>query len=239
MNLNTGLLFFLNPTYEGTAIEFIALFAVLLISYMLGSVNGAVIISRLIYKEDIRTKGSGNAGMTNMLRTWGSRAALLTLAVDVLKTALPIFITGSVFGFCYVAANCTQPYCYVSGLMAVLGHVFPLWFKFKGGKGVLATATMTLVLSPVPFVILFSLFAGVVALSKYVSLGSICSAMLLPVLVHGYFKAIYGAQPHGLVTLSLVIIAVLVVWCHRENIVRISERRENKLSFGKKKKEDE
>jgi glycerol-3-phosphate acyltransferase PlsY len=241
MNLNTGLLPYLLKSGSDFAplIFYFSMFAVLLVSYMLGSVNASIVISRVLYHDDIRTKGSGNAGMTNMLRTYGGKAALLTLFGDLLKTSLPVFITGLVFGFGYIGGAATQELCYVSGLLAVIGHVFPLWYKFKGGKGVLATATVFLMLCPAVFAAMFILFVAIVAASKYVSLGSVCSAMLLPVALHGYFKWALNGQPFGLVTLSAVLIAILVVWCHRGNIVRISNRTERKLSFGKKNKEED
>ena len=241
MNLNTGLLPYLleGGSDHAAIIYYISMFTVLLISYMLGSVNASIVISRLVYHDDIRTKGSGNAGMTNMLRTYGGKAALATLFGDLLKTAVPVFLTGFVFGFGYIGGAATQELCYVSGLLAVIGHVFPLWYRFKGGKGVLATATVFLMLCPPVFAVMFLLFVAIVAASKYVSLGSVCCAILLPVALHGYFKWALSGQPFGLVTLSAVLIAILVVWCHRGNIVRISNRTERKLSFGKKTKEED
>ena len=238
-NLNSGLIDYIfegGVSNAGTYyfVFFSFLFLVLFVSYLLGSINTAILISRLVYHDDIRTKGSGNAGMTNMLRSFGGKAALMTLVGDLLKTVISVFLAGLVFGFGYVGAISTEPMCYVAGLFSVLGHVFPVYYRFKGGKGVLSTASMVLVLAPFAFLILFGIFAGVVALSKYVSLGSISAAVMLPVLIHGYFKAVIGLPPHGLASLSAIILAILIVWCHRANIIRISNRTENKLSFGKK-----
>ena len=239
-NLNEGLFSYLFPNgaTEGEYYLWFILSAITVIvaGYLLGSVNSAIIISKLLYRDDIRRHGSGNAGMTNMLRTYGKGAAGLTLFGDVFKTALAIFISGIVFGFNYVAGVSTgMGFCYVAGLFAVLGHVFPIYYGFKGGKGVLVTSAMALMLTPLPFLVLFLLFACIVAASRYVSLGSICVAILYPVLLHGYFAVAFGSPMPGLLSLSVVIIAVLIVWCHRANIERISNRTENKISFGKKK----
>ena len=235
-NLNEGLLKYV----FNNEVPYIALFGslllFLLVAYFLGSINSAIIISNAIYKEDIRTKGSGNGGMTNMLRSFGWKAALLTLAGDLGKTAISIFIAGVFFGFQYVAGISVSEFCYVAGAAAVIGHVFPVYYKFKGGKGVLATSTMALILSPVPFLILFCIFAAVYGLSKYISLGSVCVAVLYPVVLHGYFLVAFsGVNMPGLVALSSIVLACLIVWCHRENLKRISEGKERKTYLRKKK----
>ena len=236
-NLNEGLLAFLFPDGMPPAVLFGSLFLVLCAAYLLGSINSAIFFSKLVYKEDIRTKGSGNGGMTNMLRSFGGKAALLTLAGDLGKTVISIFIAGLVFGFGYVGGISIQGYCYLAGLFAVLGHVFPLYYNFKGGKGVLVTSTMALVLTPVPFVILFGVFAAIFAMSHYVSLGSVCVAVLYPVVLHGYFAVVFESPMDGPIALASIIIACLIVWCHRENLKRIGERTERKTYLRKKKDE--
>ena len=236
-NLNAGLLSYLFPDGMGPIVLFGSLLLVLLAAYLLGSINSAILISKAIYKDDIRKHGSGNGGMTNMLRTFGGKAALLTLVGDLGKTALAIFIAGFVFGFGYVGGISIQGFCYVAGLLAVLGHVFPLYYGFKGGKGVLVTSTMALILTPIPFVILFCLFALVYGASKYISLGSVCVAVLYPVLLHGWFAVAFQSPMDGLIALSSILLACLIVWCHRENLKRISERTERKTYLRKKKDE--
>ncbi len=234
-NLNEGLLSFIFEDGIPGLMLFGSLFLVLMASYLLGSINSAILVSKTLYKEDIRTKGSGNAGMTNMLRTYGGKAALLTLSGDLLKTVLSIFLAGFVFGFAYVRGISVQGYCYFAGLFAVIGHIFPLYYRFKGGKGVLATSTMALMLSPIPFLILFALFAAIVAMSKYVSLGSVCVAVLYPVVMSGTFAVMFGGSPMPAETaIATIVLAILIVWCHRKNLERISNRTENKLSFKKK-----
>ncbi len=233
----------LNSGFLGTTVQlpvyFACLFGVMVIAYLLGSINSAIVISRLVYKEDIRTKGSGNAGMTNMLRTYGKNAALLTLAGDLGKTVIALIISALTFGFNYkggTALGGPMGECYLAGLFAVLGHIFPIYYKFKGGKGVLVTSTMALVLTPIPFLILFVLFVLVVWMSRYVSLGSVIVAMLYPILLHGFFSVRFnGLTMPPLTAISTITLAIIIVWCHRANLERISNRTENKISFGKKK----
>ena len=225
--------------FTGTthSILFLAFTVITIVSsYLLGSINSAIIISRGLYHDDVRKHGSGNPGLTNMLRTYGKGAAGLTLLGDVLKTVISIFISAIFFGFNYVGGISTgDGMCYIAGLFAVIGHISPIFYRFKGGKGVLTTAVTALVLSPIVFLILFALFAAIVAVSKYVSLGSVTTAILYPVMLHGYFTVIFGAgTTPGLAALASVIIAILIVWCHRGNLQRISDRTERKLSFKKK-----
>jgi len=215
---------------------FIALGAVLLISYFLGSINSAIIISKLLYGKDIRTLGSGNAGMTNMLRSFGAKAAVLTLVGDLLKTVIAVLLSGIVFGFAYKNGMSYNGEGYLAGLMTVIGHIFPVYYRFKGGKGVLATSVMTLILCPGAFLVLFIVFAALVAWTRYVSLGSVVGACLLPVALQAYCSVFLQVPMHGLTTLATIVVAVLIVFCHRENLVRIGNKTENKLSFGKKKK---
>jgi glycerol-3-phosphate acyltransferase PlsY len=244
-NLNEGLLVYLFGGGEAVNITafYITYAAFILISivsaYLLGSINSAIITSKLLYHDDIRKHGSGNPGLTNMFRTYGKCGAGLTLLGDVLKNALAILIAGILFGFNYVGGISNHDgYCYMAGLFAIVGHMFPVYYGFKGGKGVLSTATVTLILAPIPFAILFTVFIVIVACSKYVSLGSVSAAILLPVVVTSYFKIALLAQAPGIISLSTIIIAILIVWCHRGNLQRISDRTERKISF-KKKKTDE
>ena len=258
MILQYGLMHTIKFSSEALAIAFPIVSAVLVIavSYLLGSINSAIIVSKLIYRDDVRKYGSGNPGTTNMLRTFGKKAALLTLIGDMLKTAVSILFAGLLFGFHYVGGvSSGDGLCYVAGLFAILGHVFPIYYKFKGGKGVLCTATMALILSPIALLIVLLVFIATVAWTKYVSLGSVFGGVLYPVVLHGYFNYL-GAliNPHipegempffqnGIISLVSIIAAILIVWCHRANLQRISDRTENKISFKKtlvdQKKEEE
>ena len=205
-------------------------------SYLLGSINSAIIISKTMYHDDVRKHGSGNPGLTNMLRTYGKGAAGLTLLGDIMKTVLAIFVSAIFFGLNYVGGISTgDGMCYIAGLFAVIGHIAPIYYRFKGGKGVLTTAVTALILSPILFLILFAIFAAIVAISKYVSLGSVVGAILYPVMLRGYFTVVFGSgMTPTLASLASIIIAILIFYCHRGNLQRISDRTERKLSFKKK-----
>ena len=182
------------------------------VSYLFGSLSSAIIVSKALYKEDIRSHGSGNAGLTNMLRTYGKKAGALTLLGDMLKTALAILFTALLFGFEYKNGISLSGFCYLSGLCAVLGHVYPIFYGFKGGKGVLVTATMALVLTPACFAILFTLFVIILIISRYVSLGSIVVASLFPVSVCLYTIFICKADLSPLTVISTVFLGGFIVW---------------------------
>ncbi len=209
-----------------------------IVAYLLGSVNTAIIVSKVLYHDDVRKHGSGNAGLTNTLRIYGKNAALLTLAGDVFKTVLAIVIGGLLLGFGYYKGLALLEAPYLAGLFAVLGHIFPVFYHGKGGKGVLVTATMGLCVSPLAFLLLFCVFAAVLAASKYVSLSSVTVAVLYPVVLHAYI-GLLGGKPLGLVSLSTILIAILIVVRHMGNLKRIGERTENKFSFKKKEKHED
>lgn len=199
-------------------------------AYALGSLNFAVIISKLKYNDDIRKYGSGNAGMTNMLRTYGKGDAALTFLGDALKTAVSIMI-----GLFLVGA--THGGNYIGGFFAMLGHVFPCYYRFKGGKGVVAAAITILMLDPRIFLIIITCFIIIVAIWRYISLGSVVCAMLYPLLVYivnnSVFENIGISNPVAVI--FAFVIAMFVIVMHRENIARLMTGKESKLSFGKKK----
>lgn len=205
------------------------------VSYLLGSISSAIIVSKLLYKEDVRSHGSGNAGLTNMLRTYGAKAAVLTLVGDMLKTALAILFTAFLFGFSYEKGISLSGYCYLSGMWVVLGHVYPIFYGFKGGKGVLVTATMALILTPVSFGALILTFAAILAISRYVSLGSITVATLYPITVCLYCLLLCNTLPI-MTAICTIFLGAFIVWCHRANIKRLASGTEKKLSIGKKEK---
>ena len=242
MNLNFGILDYIYNGARPTTPYVLCLVATLAVAYLLGSINSAIIVSKTLHGEDIRTKGSGNAGLTNTLRTYGKGAAGLVLLGDMLKTVISIFIAGLVFGFYYSKGISFSTECYLAGLFSIIGHVFPVYYKFKGGKGVLSTSTMALMLTPIHFGVLLLIFIGVVAVSKYVSLGSVIVAVLYPIILDGTFKI--TSTPEAPVTclgatIASILLAVLIVYCHRGNLQRISDHTERKLSFGRKKNDDE
>ncbi len=230
--LNLGLLpyFFEN----NNVLQIFGIFSVIILSYLLGSINSAIMISKLLYRSDIRKHGSGNAGLTNMHRTFGLKAAGLTLLGDMLKTVISVLLALFVFGFMYRFGLCINPVAFLAGAAAVIGHVFPVYYGFKGGKGVLVMSTMALVVSPAIFFALLLVFIGVVALSKYISLGSVTVAVLYPVFLNAYSSLFLHKPPFWTTVLTTILLAIFVVWLHRENLKRINDRTERKFSFKKK-----
>lgn len=196
--------------------------ACIIIPYLLGSLNFAVIISKLKYKDDIRNHGSGNAGMTNMLRTYGKGPAVCTLAGDMLKGVFAVIIGCVLLGHDLGG--------YMAGFFAIIGHMFPVFYRFKGGKGVATTAALMLVLNPVVFLIILFVFLVIVIGTKYVSLGSVMSAMLYPVVLHNF-------STFGTDVIFSFLIAAMVVFMHRSNIKRLMNGTESKISLGKKKED--
>ncbi|MBR2986901.1 MAG: glycerol-3-phosphate 1-O-acyltransferase PlsY [Clostridia bacterium] len=230
-------------------------------SYLLGSVNFAIILSKIIYHDDIRTHGSGNAGFTNMRRVYGTKAGVLTLVGDFGKTVVGVTLGMVLFG----ASIAT-----LAGLGCILGHCFPCFYKFKGGKGVAAAGTMVFILDPIVFFILIFIFIMIVLSTKYLSLGSIMSIVLYP-LIHSriynwlhaeilpnYFvrQGLFTNVPtlDGAVTqvpdlsntlshtatTSMIFVGVFlslfVVIMHRANIRRMLNGEENRFIIGKKAK---
>lgn len=234
MNLNEGLLIYLYGGSVPLYVSVLALVGVVFAAYLLGSINSAITVSRVFFGEDVRTKGSGNAGTTNVLRNYGKKAALFTLLGDMLKTAISILIAGIVFGFGYAAAISVSAPCYLAGLFSVIGHVFPVYYGFRGGKGVLSTATVVLILAPIVAAILIAAFVGIVAFTKFVSLGSVTGCILFPIVLNGYFVVVFDVVAPFVLAMTSVILAILIVWCHRANLARISRGEESKLSFSKK-----
>lgn len=196
------------------------------LAYLLGSLNFAVIISKLKYHEDIREKGSKNAGFTNMARIYGKGTGILTLAADILKAVVAV-LAAEVIGGVY-AAN-------LAGIACILGHCFPVYYRFKGGKGVAVTAAIVLCLEPLIFVILLVIFILIVLFTKYVSIGSIITVLLYPVLLNSLYPVFHGMKAPGISVLCAIATALLVVFMHRENIKRLLAGEENKFIFKKKK----
>ena len=147
--------------------------------YLLGSMNFAIIISKSKYKSDIRSYGSGNAGMTNMMRTFGKTAAALTLTGDAAKALVSGFMGYLLLGY-YGA--------YIAGLFCILGHMFPIYYKFKGGKGVVTAYVSILMCDPIVFLILLFIFVIIVLFTKYISLGSVMCMMLYPLVLDRIHK---------------------------------------------------
>jgi glycerol-3-phosphate acyltransferase PlsY len=196
----------------------------ILSGYLLGSINAALVIGKVFFKKDIRNYGSGNAGTTNVLRTFGKGAAAAVLVVDFLKGILACLagqmLTGEIENIGWAGV-------YLAGFAAVIGHNWPVFFGFRGGKGVLTSFAVILYMSPVPALICLAVFIIVVSLTKYVSLGSIIAAILWPVV------SIFFDLP-ALMLVIAVLMVILIIIRHKENITRLFQGTEKKLNFKSK-----
>ncbi|MCM1507234.1 MAG: glycerol-3-phosphate 1-O-acyltransferase PlsY [Ruminococcus flavefaciens] len=206
------------------------------LGYLLGSCNFSIIIVKIMTGKDIRELGSKNAGLTNTYRCAGKTCALLTLAGDLLKGVLAVAFS-MMFATMLKAGlkpdNDTLYIGYIAGISAIMGHIFPLYYGFRGGKGVLVAAASFLMIDPKVFIAIFSIFVVILAISKYVSLASIFSATYCPIAVF-CMSFIVENQTIGasiLYTLLSAVMAVTVVWKHKPNIDRLIAGNENKFSF--------
>lgn len=198
-------------------------------AYLLGSVNGAIIVSRYLFHSDVRTMGSGNAGLTNFYRNYGAKGIAGVLGIDIAKGALAPLIGGLVFGLATSDPLLEQEYLRVGRLFAtfclVLGHVFPVFYGFRGGKGILSGGTLVLLLNWRVAAVAWALFLLLWLTTRYVSLASITATCSAPITV--YF--VYGHN--WLYTGLCLAVAALVVWCHRENIQRLLHGTEKKFKW--------
>ena len=202
-----------------------------IVAYLIGSISFSIIISKKMAGFDVREKGSGNAGATNMLRSVGKKAAALTLLGDALKGVVAVLFS-VIVGL--IAKNSDKALLVqIAGIAVVIGHTFPIFFGFKGGKGV-ATSLGVLLMTNWKIGLICLVFALVLmALTKMVSMGSVGAAILFPVLVLFINRNFIVTEGSGYFVYS-VILAALVAFNHRSNIQRILNGTENKLSFSKK-----
>jgi len=187
---------------------------IVLFGYLLGSVPTGLLLTRLFSKVDPRRSGSQNIGATNIYRTAGKTLGILTLVGDVLKGAIPVVLA--------IQFGVSSRWIAIAGLSAVLGHVFPIFLGFKGGKGVATALGAYLVMSPVAVLIEFFVFAGLVWKWRYISLGSITCATTIPVLI-AFFRS--DSKAYFIVS---VIVAALILYRHQTNIARLLQGTENK-----------
>ena len=209
------------------------------VPYLLGSLNTAMIVSRIMYNDDIRRHGSSNAGFTNVMRTYGKRAAVFTLLGDILKTIVSIMIGWCVFG--YLTA-------FIAGFCCFIGHIFPVYYGFRGGKGVLCFISMLIMLDWRVFLVLLLVFACALLTSKYISLGSVMCALLYPIItnrLNSIFLSRYASAPLGelpgvlfFTEIITILTAVTIVVKHRANIKRIMDGTESKFKIKKSKSVD-
>ncbi|MBR0491488.1 MAG: glycerol-3-phosphate 1-O-acyltransferase PlsY [Clostridia bacterium] len=202
-----------------------------IIAYLIGSINFSVIFSKKFAGFDVREKGSGNAGTTNMLRSVGKKAAAITLICDILKGVVAILIAiflGNLFN-----AQNRSILVQIAGIAVVVGHTFPVFFGFKGGKGV-ATSLGILIMSNWEIgLICLAVGVTLIAITKMVSVGSCSAAILFAVLTYFIKDNYIVSEGSGYLAYS-IILAVFILFNHRSNIVRILQGKENKISFKKK-----
>lgn len=190
-------------------------------AYLIGGVNPSIIVSKTIYKKDVRELGSHNAGFTNFKRAFGGKWAWLVLIGDMLKAALTCFIIGKIFGRVLGRAQFGAAYaCF----FVILGHTFPIWYGFRGGKGVAVICGGYLFINWTIWLICFPLFVLVLFLTKYMSVAVICGSIASAVLL-----ALSGADKGAVIMVSLCV--ALIVWQHRENFRRLRLGTESKFSL--------
>ena len=203
---------------------------VTIIAYLLGSISFSVIISKKMAGFDVREKGSGNAGSTNVLRTVGKKAAILTLICDCLKGIVAILI--AVLASKIVKGTDAGLLVQLAGVAVVIGHTFPIFFKFKGGKGVATSLGVLLIINWQIGLICLVFALTLMALTRFVSLGSVSAAILFPILT--IFIQENYIVPGNYIIFG-VVLAAIVVFNHRANVRRLLTGTENKLSFKKSK----
>ena len=199
------------------------------IAYFCGCFNGAVIVSKYILRDDVRTHGSGNAGLTNFYRTFGGPLTLVVILTDVFKAIVAIWV--GMFLFRQMVANEALIIAlskYWAGLFCLLGHMFPCMFHFKGGKGILSGGTIVWMIDWRIGLVVWVGFLLLFLLTKYVSLGSVWAGASFPF-------ATWYFYPDPVIVLLAFLLGALILWKHRSNIVRLIHGNENKFSVHRKK----
>jgi glycerol-3-phosphate acyltransferase PlsY len=209
--------------------NFATVFAVAAVSYLLGSIPFGYILVRVFQGIDVRSIGSGNIGATNVARTGGKGLAIATLVLDAFKGWLPVFLVLHVPGVPVSSSAELHTLAALSALAAVIGHMFPVWLGFKGGKGVATGLGVFLALAPLAVLIAVVLFAAIVGFTRYVSLGSILAAATFPVALWWLERDLFPAPALAM----CVAVALLVIVRHHQNIGRLLKGTESR--FGARK----
>ncbi|MCH8325473.1 MAG: glycerol-3-phosphate 1-O-acyltransferase PlsY [Bacteroidetes bacterium] len=220
----------------------INLLAIIVTSYLLGSIPNSIILSKMAKGIDIREHGSGNAGGTNVIRVLGFKLGLSVIFLDALKGALAVIIIARLFSGSMPFNNLTPFDDFtlvqiIAGISAVVGHIWTIFAGFKGGKGIATALGMLLIIITIDMLIAVGVFLIVVSISKYVSLGSISAAITVPLALFARENIFHVNIPGYHILLPFIIlISLLVILTHRENITRLLKGNESKLNFAKKKK---
>ena len=201
------------------------------IPYMLGCSNGAILVSRFILRDDIRHHGSGNAGLTNFYRTFGGGLTFLVILADVLKAVFALLL-GMLGAYLLrragIDAVSTLRAKYISGLFCELGHMFPVTFGFKGGKGIMSGGIIAIMIDWRVAAVVWGSFLILAIATKYVSLGSVSTGILFPIMAWILWR-------DWLCLMCAILIGGLIVFQHRSNIQRLIHGTESKFSFHRKK----
>lgn len=217
----------------------IAIILAAALGYFLGSINFSIIIVQIVRGKDIRTMGSKNAGLTNTYRCCGPACAGLTLLGDVCKGVLAVALARWIAGLMkvgFIPDNDVHYIGYIAAFFAIIGHIFPVYYGFKGGKGVLVGAASFLALDFRVFIALLAIFVVILAISKYVSLSSILASAYGPIAVFMMSLIVNGTSfPRSLLYLILSLpMSAVIIWKHRSNIERLLNNTESKFSFSTK-----
>jgi glycerol-3-phosphate acyltransferase PlsY len=196
-----------------------------ILAYLLGSIPIGWLVATIFYKTDIRKQGSGNIGATNALRQFGTKVGVIVMILDMLKGIAAVLLARHFFGGGHAMVS-------VCGLLAILGHIFPIWLKFKGGKGVATAAGVFAALSTLSLLIALSVFILIVARTRYVSLGSIIAATVFG--IGTFFDQLTRPSTDWVLLLLVGVIVLMIIVKHKDNIQRLLKGEENKISFNQK-----
>ena len=201
--------------------------ACIVLGYFFGGLNGAILISHARMHEDVREKGSGNAGLTNFLRSYGGIWTLVVVLIDFGKAIAACLIAALIIPQEPMLAKI------IAGLSVQIGHIFPIFFRFRGGKGVLCSAAVALALDWRIFLIAISVFIALFFLTRYVSLASMIAVTVFAIL------SVIFLYDQPIVWILVLVMAAVVIFMHRSNIVRLAQGKERKTYFHKYKNERE
>jgi len=192
------------------------------VAYLLGGINGSVITSKYLYRKDIRNFGSGNPGLTNFYRVFGKSGVLLVVLIDILKNAIPVFVAGWLIG---LVSDYGSFGCELAGLCVIFGNAFPVYYEFRGGKGVMAMGIIVFFIDWRVALVVWGAFLIFLLLTRYVSLAAVIGVVFYPLMIG--LLGIGGTW--GLIT--AIVSATLLIIRHHENIIRIFRGTESKFSI--------
>jgi glycerol-3-phosphate acyltransferase PlsY len=204
----------------------IALLSIPVAAYLLGSIPFGLLLAKIFGGLDVRRAGSGNIGATNVARAAGPLAGILTLVLDAAKGAFAVLLAARLSGD-------SSTWMMLAAIASLIGHCYPIWLNFRGGKGVATAAGFFLVLAPMAFGIAISIFILVAVFTRFVSLGSIFAAAAMPLLIYLLWAPHHAPPP--MVTFGALAVSLLIIYKHDANIQRMVQGDEPKFSFGKKK----